>query len=70
MGLGHRGAVLVMYALAIVLGTLGLAIPNLSATTVYTLAGLLVLGAFAAVFVLEGLPYERQVKLHKSTSAL
>jgi len=68
LGLGHRGAVLVMYALAIVLGTLALAIPNLSAATVYTLAGLLVLGALAAVFVLEALPYERQVKLHKSTS--
>jgi UDP-GlcNAc:undecaprenyl-phosphate GlcNAc-1-phosphate transferase len=69
LGLGHRGAVLVLYALAIVLGSLALVVPNFSATTVYTLAGLLVVGALAAVFILEALPYERQVKLHKPTSA-
>ncbi len=69
LGLGHRGAVLVMYALAILLGCLGLAVPNLSATKVYALAALLVVGALAAVFILEALPFERQVKLHKPTSA-
>src|SRR6202167_610909 len=69
LGLGHRGAVLVLYALAIVLGSLALAVPILSATKVYALAALLVVGALAAVFLLEALPYERQVKLHKPTSA-
>src|ERR1700735_326095 len=69
LGLGHRGAVLVMYALAIMLGSLALAVPNLSATKVYALTALLVVGALAAVFILEALPYERQVKLHKPTSA-
>jgi UDP-GlcNAc:undecaprenyl-phosphate GlcNAc-1-phosphate transferase len=69
LGLGHRGAVLVMYALAIILGVIALAVPNFSATKVYTLAALLVVGALAAVFILEALPYERQVKLHKPTSA-
>ena len=69
LGLGHRGAVLVLYAFAIVLGSLALAVANFSAATVYTLAGLLVVGALAAVFILEALPYERQVKLHKPTSA-
>src|SRR5271170_5343221 len=69
LGLGQRGAVLVLYALAIALGSLALAVPNFSAATVYTLAGLLVVGALAAVLVLEALPYERQVKLHKPTSA-
>src|SRR5271155_5759825 len=69
LGLGHRGAVLVLYALAIVLGSLALVVPNFSPATVYTLAGLLVVGALAAVFILEALPYERQVKLHKPTSA-
>ena len=69
LGLGQRGAVLVMYALAILLGSLALAVPNLSAAKVYALAALLVAGALAAVFILEALPYERQVKLHKSTSA-
>ena len=58
-----------MYALAILLGALALAVPNFSAVTVYTLAGLLVVGALAAVFFLEALPFERQVKLHKPTSA-
>src|SRR5580704_7265113 len=69
LGLGHRGAVLVMYALAIILGVIALAVPNFSAAKVYTLAALLVVGALAAVFILEALPYERQVKLHKPTSA-
>jgi UDP-GlcNAc:undecaprenyl-phosphate GlcNAc-1-phosphate transferase len=69
LGLGHRGAVLVLYALAMILGSLALAVPNLSATKVYALAALLVVGALAAVFILEALPYERQVKLHKPTSA-
>jgi hypothetical protein len=61
--------VLVLYAFAIVLGSLALAAANFSAATVYTLAGLLVVGALAAVLILEALPYERQVKLHKPTSA-
>jgi hypothetical protein len=61
--------VLVMYALAMMLGSLALAVPNLSATKVYALTALLVVGALAAVFILEALPYERQVKLHKPTSA-
>jgi UDP-GlcNAc:undecaprenyl-phosphate GlcNAc-1-phosphate transferase len=69
LGLGQRGAVLVMYALAIILGMLALAVPNLSATKVYALAALLVVGALAAVFILEALPFERQAKLHKPTSA-
>src|SRR6202041_810333 len=69
LGLGHRGAVLVLYAFAIVLGSLALAVANFSAATVYTLAGLLVVGALAAVFILEALPYERQGKLHQPSSA-
>ena len=65
LGLGHRRAVLVMYFLAAVLGGIALLIPNLSPTTVYTIAGILVVAALCAIFLLEGLPYERQVKLHK-----
>jgi len=68
LGLGHRGAVLVMYCLAALFGTLALLVPKLSPATVYTLAGLLVLGGLVAVFFLEGLPYERQVKLRKTSS--
>src|ERR1700751_4733875 len=45
LGLGHRRAVLVMYFLAAVLGGIALLIPNLSPTTVYTIAGILVVAA-------------------------
>jgi uncharacterized membrane protein len=58
-----------MYFLAAVLGGIALLIPNLSLTTVYTIAGILVVAALCAIFLLEGLPYERQVKLHKPSSA-
>src|SRR6202046_3702880 len=68
LGMGHRGAVLAMYTGAIACGTIALFIPNLSAGTVYTLIGALVVAAMVAVFFLESLPYERQVKLHKPTS--
>jgi UDP-GlcNAc:undecaprenyl-phosphate GlcNAc-1-phosphate transferase len=69
LGMGHRGAVLAMYVGAIVCGTIALFIPNFSSGTTYTVIGLLVLGALAGVFFLEGLPYDRQVKLAKPTSA-
>lgn len=69
LGLGHKRAVLVMYFLAAVLGGIALLIPNLSPTAVYTIAGILVIAALCAIFLLEGLPYERQVKLHKPSSA-
>lgn len=69
LGLGHRGAVLTMYLFAVVLGALALLVPNLSPATVYTIAGILAVVALCGVFILEGLPYERQVKLHKPSSA-
>jgi UDP-GlcNAc:undecaprenyl-phosphate/decaprenyl-phosphate GlcNAc-1-phosphate transferase len=68
LGMGHRGAVLAMYTGAMVCGIIALFIPNLSPVIVYTLIGALVVAAMVAVFFLEGLPYERQVKLHKPTS--
>jgi UDP-GlcNAc:undecaprenyl-phosphate GlcNAc-1-phosphate transferase len=68
LGMGHRGAVLAMYVGAIVCGTFALYISNFSPGTTYTVIGLLVVGGLAAVFVLEGLPYDRQVKLPKPTS--
>jgi UDP-GlcNAc:undecaprenyl-phosphate/decaprenyl-phosphate GlcNAc-1-phosphate transferase len=69
LGMGHRGAVLAMYVWAIVCGAIALFVPNFSAGTTYTIIGFLVLAAMAAVFFLEGLPYDRQVKLAKPTSA-
>ena len=69
LGLGHRGAVLVMYCLASLLGALGFIAASLSAASQYvilaTVAGVEVL----AVIFFENIPYERQAKLEKSTSA-
>ncbi|HTS13005.1 MAG TPA: MraY family glycosyltransferase [Candidatus Limnocylindrales bacterium] len=69
LGLGHRGAVLVLYASAAVCGVAGLTIPYLSAQKAYLLAALAILLVLAAVFLLENAPYERQAKLQKSSSA-
>ena len=68
LGFSHRGAVLTLYSLAAVLGTAALFVPRLSPGTVYILAGILILGGLAAVMLLEGVPYERQAKLEKSSS--
>ncbi len=67
-GLGHRGAVLTLYCLAALSGTLGLLIPRVSPATAYLLAGLLVVCGFGAVLFLENAPYERQVKTEKATA--
>jgi UDP-GlcNAc:undecaprenyl-phosphate GlcNAc-1-phosphate transferase len=63
LGLGHRGAVLVLYGLAVVFGGLGVLVPSLSQTMSYSLAGFLLVAGLIAVLFLEGAPYERQVKL-------
>jgi UDP-GlcNAc:undecaprenyl-phosphate/decaprenyl-phosphate GlcNAc-1-phosphate transferase len=68
LGLGHRGAVLVLYCLAVLFGSIALLIPHVSPGTAYVLAGILALCALVAVLLLEGAPYERQVKLQKSAS--
>jgi UDP-GlcNAc:undecaprenyl-phosphate/decaprenyl-phosphate GlcNAc-1-phosphate transferase len=68
-GLGHRGAVLVLYCLAVLFGGLGVLVPRVSPGTAYALAGVLVVGGLIAVLLLEGVPYERQIKLERPTSA-
>jgi UDP-GlcNAc:undecaprenyl-phosphate/decaprenyl-phosphate GlcNAc-1-phosphate transferase len=68
LGLGHRGAVLVLYSLAILFGAAGLIVPRVSSQMAYTIAGAVILCALIAVVFLENAPYERQVKLHKSSS--
>jgi len=68
LGLGHRGAVLALYCLAGLCGGLGLVVPRLSPAVAYVLAGILALGGLVGVLLLEGAPYERQVKLQKSSS--
>jgi UDP-GlcNAc:undecaprenyl-phosphate GlcNAc-1-phosphate transferase len=69
IGLGHRGAVLVLYCLAVLFGGLGVLVPRVSSGTGYALAGILVVGGLIAVLLLEGVPYERQIKLERPTSA-
>lgn len=69
LGLGHRGAVLVLYCLAIVFGGLGVLAPRVSSGTAYALAGFLLAVGMIAVVFLEGAPYERQAKLEGSSSA-
>lgn len=69
LGLGHRGAVLSLYGLAIIFGAVAVLIPRLSITSAYLVTGLVVVFGLIAVLFLEGAPYERQVKLQKSSPA-
>jgi UDP-GlcNAc:undecaprenyl-phosphate/decaprenyl-phosphate GlcNAc-1-phosphate transferase len=62
LGFGHRGAVLALYALAAVFGSLALVIPRVLPATAYLLAGIAAAGGLIAVWFLEGAPYERQAK--------
>jgi UDP-GlcNAc:undecaprenyl-phosphate GlcNAc-1-phosphate transferase len=62
LGLGQRGAVLVVYALGGILGGLAILIPHLSKHAAYALAGILAVAGLAAVALLERAPYERQAK--------
>jgi len=68
LGLGHRGAVLALYGLAGLCGGLGLLVPRLSPVVAYVLVGGLAIGGLVGVSLLEGAPFERQVKLQKSSS--
>lgn len=69
LGLGHRGAVLALYFLAVLFGISALLLPSLSRGTAYGCAAVLVVFGSVAVLFLESAPYERQPKLHKSSSA-
>jgi UDP-GlcNAc:undecaprenyl-phosphate GlcNAc-1-phosphate transferase len=63
LGLGQRGAVLVMYAAALVLGLLALWVGRLSVGQAYGLAGVVVVLALLGIVLLERAPYERQERL-------
>lgn len=67
LGLGHRGAVLAMYVLAVISGCAALIVPRVTPATAYWLAGVLILGGLIAVYFLESAPYEHQGKLQKSS---
>jgi UDP-GlcNAc:undecaprenyl-phosphate/decaprenyl-phosphate GlcNAc-1-phosphate transferase len=60
LGLGHRGAVLALYTLAVLFGSLALVIPHISVGTAYAIAGIAVVCGIVAVIFLERTPYERQ----------
>lgn len=60
LGLGHRGAVLVLYAVGGLFGLLALLVSRLSVWQAYALTGIVVLAAFLAIITLERVPYERQ----------
>jgi UDP-GlcNAc:undecaprenyl-phosphate GlcNAc-1-phosphate transferase len=68
LGLGPRGAVLVLYFMAASLGALAVLVPQLSTGSAYALLAILAVCALIAIFLLEGAPYERQAKLQKSSS--
>ena len=69
LGLGHRRAVLAIYALGLTTGLLALFATRISLTQDFALAIGLVLCAMAAIFALESVPFERQVKVPKTTPA-
>ena len=69
LGLGHRGAVLALYALSILSGLLAMAALRLSAARDYALFAVLVVLAGIAIIALESAPYDRQDKLQKSAPA-
>jgi UDP-GlcNAc:undecaprenyl-phosphate GlcNAc-1-phosphate transferase len=70
LGLGHRGAVLILYLLAAIFGTVAVFIPRFSTGASYAIVGALFLCGLIAVLFLESAPFERQAKLQKSTSPL
>jgi UDP-GlcNAc:undecaprenyl-phosphate GlcNAc-1-phosphate transferase len=70
LGLGQRGAVLALYALAVLFGTLALVISHVSFGTVCALVVIAAVCGIVAVVFLERAPYERQVKLRESVSSL
>jgi multidrug transporter EmrE-like cation transporter len=70
LGLNHRDAVLVLYALAVLFGALSLVIPHVSVGTAYALAGITAACGIVAAIFLEKAPYERQLKLQKSVASI
>jgi UDP-GlcNAc:undecaprenyl-phosphate/decaprenyl-phosphate GlcNAc-1-phosphate transferase len=62
LGLGHRGAVIVLYCLGGILGGLAVLVPTIPPAAAYALAGVLAVAGLIAVALLERAPYERQVK--------
>ncbi len=68
-GLGHKRAVLRMYAVGTIFGILGLVVSRLPYFEIAVLCGLLLVAGAAAVIVLERSPYEDQRRSLNSASA-
>lgn len=68
-GLGHKGAVLGMYALGIITGGLALATPRFSYGEIFVLCCLMLFFAAVAIIALERSPYEDQRAPLASSSA-
>jgi UDP-GlcNAc:undecaprenyl-phosphate/decaprenyl-phosphate GlcNAc-1-phosphate transferase len=68
LGLGQRGAVLVLYALGGFFGSIAILIPLLSPAKAFGLAAVVGLCALVAIYFLESAPYERQQKFQKPTA--
>jgi UDP-GlcNAc:undecaprenyl-phosphate GlcNAc-1-phosphate transferase len=66
LGLGHRGGVLVLYAMGVLFGSLALLVPHLSPARAYGLAGILATAGLGAVVLLESVAYERQERAPKT----
>ncbi len=63
LGLGQRGAVLVLYSLGGVFGLLAILVGKLDILQVYAMIGTLVILAVISISALERAPYKRQAKL-------
>jgi UDP-GlcNAc:undecaprenyl-phosphate/decaprenyl-phosphate GlcNAc-1-phosphate transferase len=68
LGLGQRGAVLIMYAAAACVGALGYWAAHLPASGEYAILAFAGVVAFLSVLLFESAPYERQAKLPKSSA--
>src|SRR5271156_312305 len=68
LGLGQRGAVLVLYALGGFFGSVAILIPMLSPANAFGVAAVVGLCGLVAIYFLESAPYERQQKLQKPTA--
>lgn len=66
LGLGQRGAVLALYGLGCLSGSLALLIAHLAVARAYILVSGVAVGAVAAIGLLEHAPFERQDELPSS----
>ncbi len=69
LGLGHRGAVVSLYGIALCSGVLALLVSQLESATACVLAAVLAACGLVAILRLETVPYERQAKVPKASPA-